>query len=219
MSVVSDQAVTALRSTCKRDIMCPIMLIFFSIHPDSSFFDSWIIAGLIEAVVECSSYAPAVKFKRWILKPLNFGRRTIPGGQKKNQTRKDSWLEPGLTGQVQQSANKLLAAIGHNEWIPKLPGQKGLRVLCLDGGGTRGIAAVTTLRHLVDAMGGVEVCDAFDMIVGTSTGAIIAFLVGLRRESAADARIRYDTLIKRIFVKSLIGPIMLATTTGNKTLR
>ena len=73
---------------------------------------------------------------------------------------------------------KLLAAIGHNDWIPKLPGQKGLRVLCLDGGGTRGIAAVTTLRHLVEAMGGVEVCDAFDMIVGTSTGAIVAFLVG-----------------------------------------
>jgi hypothetical protein len=189
MSVASDQAVTALRST----------------------------SGLIEAVVECSSYAPAVKFKRrWILKPLNFVRRIMPGGRRESQTKRDSWLEPGLTGQIQQNANKLLAAIGHNEWIPKLPGQKGLRVLCLDGGGTRGIAAVTTLRHLVDAMGGVEVCDAFDMIVGTSTGAIIAFLVGLRRESAADARIRYDTLIKRIFIKSLIGPIMLATTTGNK---
>ena len=140
----------------------------------------------------------------------------LPGGQKENETKKkDSWLEPGLTGQMQQNANKLLAAIGHNEWIPKLPGQKGLRILCLDGGGTRGIAAVTTLRHLVDAMGGVEVCDAFDMIVGTSTGAIVAFLVGLRRESALDARIRYDTLIKRIFVKSLIGPIMLATTTAS----
>ena len=119
-----------------------------------------------------------------------------------------------MTGQVQQNANKLLAAIGHNEWIPKLPGQRGLRVLCLDGGGTRGIAAVTSLRHLVKAMG-VEVCDAFDMIVGTSTGAIVAFLVGLRRESAADARIRYDTLIKRIFVKSLLKPIMLATTTAS----
>lgn len=120
-----------------------------------------------------------MKFKRrWIRKPLSVLRRIIPGGWKENQTKKDSWLEPGLTGQVQQNANKLLAAIGHNEWIPKLPGQKGLRVLCLDGGGTRGIAAVTALRHLVEAMGGVEVCDAFDMIVGTSTGAIIAFLVG-----------------------------------------
>lgn len=150
-------------------------------------------------------------------------------------------MEPGVTGQVQKNSNMLLAALGHNEWIPKLPGQHGLRVLCLDGGGTRGIAAVRALRHLVDAMGGVEVCDAFDMIVGTSTGAIVAFLVGLRRESAADARARYgqciallfyvdslyiimtfsillnfvsDVLIKRIFVKSLLKPIMLATTTA-----
>jgi hypothetical protein len=139
----------------------------------------------------------------------------LPGGNRSTLTNNDQWLEPGLAGQVQQNANKLLAAIGHNQWIPKLPGQRGIRVLSLDGGGTRGIAAVTSLRHLVAAMKGVEVCDAFDMIVGTSTGAIVSFLVGLRRESAADARIRYDTLIKRIFVKSLLQPIMLATTTAS----
>ncbi|KAL7546658.1 hypothetical protein ACHAWF_009992 [Thalassiosira exigua] len=187
MVVASDEAVAALRST----------------------------SGLIEAVVECSSYAPAERFKRkWIRKPLRFLRKRIPGG-KADKLKGDAWVAPGLSGQVQQNANKLLAAIGHNEWIPKLPGQRGLRVLCLDGGGTRGIAAVTSLRHIVKAMGGVEVCDAFDMIVGTSTGAIVAFLVGLRRESAADARIRYDTLIRRIFVKSLLKPIMLATTTAS----
>ena len=187
MVVASDEAVTRLRST----------------------------AGLIEAVVECSSYAPAHRFKRkWIRKPIGFVRKLLPGSRK-NQQNKDSWVEPGLRGQVQQNANKLLAAIGHNQWVPKLPGQRGLRVLCLDGGGTRGIAAVTSIRHIVEAMKGVEVCDAFDMIVGTSTGAIVAFLVGLRRESAADARIRYDTLIQRIFVKSLLKPIMLATTTAS----
>ncbi len=171
-------------------------------------------SGLIEAIEECSSYAPSERFKRkWVRKPLNFFRRKL--GLQKTPLRKDDWLKPGLKGQVQQNANKLLAGIGHNIWTPKLPGQKGLRILCLDGGGTRGIAAVNSLKHLVAAMKGVEVCDAFDMIVGTSTGAIVAFLVGLRRESAADARIRYDVLIKRIFVKSLLKPIMLATTTAS----
>lgn len=187
MSVASDHAVTSLRST----------------------------SGLIEAVVDCSSYAPKERFKRnWIRKPLSFIKRISPG-EKGNNMKDNLWLEPGLAGQVQQNANKLLGAIGHNQWIPKLPGHRGLRVLSLDGGGTRGIAAVTSLRHIVQAMHGVEVCDAFDMIVGTSTGAIVSFLVGLRRESAADARIRYDTLIKRIFVKSLLQPIMLATTTAS----
>lgn len=171
-------------------------------------------SGLIEAIEECSSYAPSERFKRkWIRKPINFIGRKI--GLSKTSLRNDEWLKPGLKGQVQQNANKLLAGIGHNIWTPKLPGQTGLRILCLDGGGTRGIAAVTSIRHIVEAMKGVEVCDAFDMIVGTSTGAIVAFLVGLRRESAADARIRYDTLIKRIFVKSLLKPIMLATTTAS----
>ena len=103
MVVASDEAVTRLRST----------------------------AGLIEAVKECSSYAPAHRFKRkWIRKPISFAKRILPGRREKTQP---SWLESGLTGQVQQNANKLLAAIGHNEWIPKLPGQRGLRVLCLDG--------------------------------------------------------------------------------------
>jgi patatin-like phospholipase/acyl hydrolase len=62
---------------------------------------------------------------------------------------------------------------------------------------------------LVDALGGVEVCDAFDMIAGTSTGAIIAFLVGLRRESSEQARKRYDALIKKIFVKSALSTPMV----------
>ena len=171
-------------------------------------------SGLIETVEECSSYGRRNRLKRkWVRKPLNFVSRKL--GLQRNPLRKSEWLKAGLRGEVQQNANKLLAGIGHNVWTPKLPGQKGLRILCLDGGGTRGIAAVTSLRHIVYAMKGVEVCDAFDMIVGTSTGAIVAFLVGLRRESAADARKRYDELIKRIFVKSLLKPIMLATTTAS----
>eukprot|EP00957_Ditylum_brightwellii_P205210 15342854-Ditylum_brightwellii.AAC.1 len=112
------------------------------------------------------------------------------------------------------TANQLLAAIGYNVWVPKIPGQKGLRILCLDGGGTRGIAAITTLSCIVDAMGGLEVCDAFDVIAGTSTGAIIAFLVGLRRESSVQAKKRYDALIKRIFVKSALSAPMLVFTTA-----
>ncbi|KAL7518065.1 hypothetical protein ACHAWX_002922 [Stephanocyclus meneghinianus] len=188
MAIASDKAVATLRST----------------------------SGLIEEVVQCSSYDPSERFRRkWIRKPLDFFRRKIAGLKKSQTTHTDGWIPSGLRGKMQENANKLLAALGHNIWVPKQPGQRGLRVLSLDGGGTRGIAAITSIRHIVDAMGGIEVCDAFDMIVGTSTGAIIAFLVGLRRESAADARIRYDTLIKRIFVKSLLKPIMLATTTAS----
>ena len=57
------------------------------------------------------------------------------------------------------------------------------------------------MRAIVDAMGGLEVCDAFDMVVGTSTGAIIAFLVGLRRESSLMARKRYDRVSRLSFLR------------------
>jgi len=110
--------------------------------------------------------------------------------------------EPTYISPINGVANKLLASLGVNIWQPKAKNQKGLRILCLDGGGTRGIAAVTMIQSVVEALGGIEISDAFDMIAGTSTGAIIGFLIGLRRESSKLARKRYDTLIAQIFVKS-----------------
>ena len=71
------------------------------------------------------------------------------------------------------------------------------------------------MSSIVDALGDIEVCDAFDMIAGTSTGAIIAFLVGLKRESSSMARKRYDKLIKQIFIKSALSTPMLLFTTAS----
>jgi hypothetical protein len=83
----------------------------------------------------------------------------------------------------------------------------------MDGGGARGIASVTAVRSLVDSMGGIEVADCFDMVVGTSTGAIIAFLVGLRRETSEQAVQRYNELLQKIFNKSALNtPLLLFTT-------
>ena len=69
-----------------------------------------------------------------------------------------------MNGRIQGTANQVLAALGYNQWIPKIPGQKGLRILCMDGGGARGMATVTAVKSLVDSLGGVEVADCFDMI-------------------------------------------------------
>ena len=50
----------------------------------------------------------------------------------------------------------------------------GARVLCLDGGGVRGLVQLEILRQLEERMGGEPVTKLFDYIVGTSTGGIIA---------------------------------------------
>lgn len=175
--------------------------------------------GLKEAILGCSSFANKERRRRWLRYPGEIVRFLWRSRGKGVTNLRRPFLEAAsvsydLNGQVQRTANQVLAAIGYNQWIPKIPGQRGLRILTLDGGGSRGMVAVTALAALVEAAGGgAEICDSFDLLGGTSTGAIISFLVGLRQESSSEAVERYNQLIKQIFVKSsFAAPLMLFTT-------
>lgn len=186
-------------------------------------------AGLIDSVVPCSSYAKKEQFRRrWVRYPLEIVKKRLSslraaardaaaggGGSERPFIKAASVGSRGISGEILRTSNMVLASIGHNVWVPKIPGQKGLRILCLDGGGSRGVTAIESMRAIVDAMGGIEVADTFDIIAGTSTGAIIAFLVGLRRETSEKAKDRYDKLIRRIFVKSATSLPMLVFTTAS----
>jgi len=206
------------------------LLLAMSVASDAAVNTVRATSGLTDAVVSVSSYAPKEKFRRrWIRYPAEVVKKRL-GSNKNSQdgTTDDAESDDedntrpfiaaakvgkGIEGEIQRTSNMLLAAIGHNIWVPKSPTQRGLRILSLDGGGSRGITAITSMSALVEAMGGIEVADSFDIIAGTSTGAIIAFLVGLRRETSGQAKKRYDKLISRIFVKSaLSGPMMVFTT-------
>ena len=48
-----------------------------------------------------------------------------------------------------------------------------MRVLAIDGGGIRGIIPTTVLAEL-ERRTGRRICDLFDVVVGTSTGGILA---------------------------------------------
>ena len=52
------------------------------------------------------------------------------------------------------------------------------RVLSLDGGGAKGSYTLGALKEIEGLTGG-KLCERFDLVFGTSTGAIIAALVGL----------------------------------------
>ena len=85
------------------------------------------------------------------------------------------------------------------------PGPK--RILSLDGGGVRGAFSLALLEKLEAEVAraegrSVRLCDWFDLIGGTSTGAIIATALALGFRSA-EVREFYERLAPRIFKKSL----------------
>lgn len=68
------------------------------------------------------------------------------------------------------------------------------RVLAIDGGGIRGIIPATVLSHIEAAMGR-PACELFDLMVGTSTGGILA--LGLSRpDSEASARFTAQQVVE-----------------------
>ena len=83
------------------------------------------------------------------------------------------------------------------------PGRK--RILSIDGGGVRGVVALSSVERfealLAEKAGhAIRLCDYFDLIGGTSTGAIVATGLALGY-SAAEIRDFYFRLAPRIFRK------------------
>merc|ERR1712004_934878 len=57
-------------------------------------------------------------------------------------------------------------------------GRYGVRILALDGGGTRGLVSLQVLKEIQRLSGGRPIHELFDYVIGVSTGAILAFMIG-----------------------------------------
>jgi predicted acylesterase/phospholipase RssA len=84
------------------------------------------------------------------------------------------------------------------------PGPK--RILSLDGGGVRGVATIAFLEHLEEEISEIEgrptlLGEWFDLIGGTSTGAILATALALGYR-ASDIKRFYHQLAPRVFRRS-----------------
>jgi predicted acylesterase/phospholipase RssA len=71
-----------------------------------------------------------------------------------------------------------------------------LKVLCLDGGGSKVMYTLGVLSELEKALG-LPLHTHFDLIFGTSTGAIITAMLGLGY-SVAEVREKYEILVPKI---------------------
>ena len=79
-----------------------------------------------------------------------------------------------------------------------------LNLLSLDGGGVRGLSSLMILKNIMENLNPDSPplpCDYFDMIGGTSTGGLIAIMLGRLKMSVDDCIDEYKKLSPRIFTK------------------
>ncbi|KAI0966217.1 acyl transferase/acyl hydrolase/lysophospholipase [Xylaria arbuscula] len=94
----------------------------------------------------------------------------------------------------------------------------GLRLLSLDGGGVRGLVTLTILKrllYLINPENPPKPCDVFDVIAGTSTGGLIAIMLGLLEMDVETCIETYLKLSKVVFKPrkraKVLGRILLNT--------
>ena len=79
-----------------------------------------------------------------------------------------------------------------------------IRLLALDGGGVRGLSSLMILQNLMSAIdpdSPPKPCDYFDMIAGTSTGGLIAIMLGRLRMTVDECISAYISLADKVFEK------------------
>ena len=76
--------------------------------------------------------------------------------------------------------------------------ERGLRVLSLDGGGMKGLAALKLIKE-IEKRTGKKIWQLFDVVGGTSTGGMLAVALGIKRYSVEDCEYVYRELGQHIF--------------------
>ncbi|KAK6516638.1 hypothetical protein TWF506_006536 [Arthrobotrys conoides] len=98
-----------------------------------------------------------------------------------------------------QTLRSLISQFGPSTY----PYAHPLRVLCLDGGGVRGLSSLLIVQRIMQQIApnvkNPRPCDYFDMISGTSTGGIIAIMLGRLQMSIDECIQAYRDMAKQIF--------------------
>ncbi|MGH0121122.1 UNVERIFIED_CONTAM: hypothetical protein FKN15_071982 [Acipenser sinensis] len=100
---------------------------------------------------------------------------------------------------LQDAVREALSLVGY---IDPVKG-RGIRVLSIDGGGTRGLVALQTL-HKLEELTGKPIYQLFDYICGVSTGAILGFMLGLFQIPLAECEDLYRRLGSDVFKQNVI---------------
>ncbi|XP_071333018.1 calcium-independent phospholipase A2-gamma-like [Trachinotus anak] len=106
---------------------------------------------------------------------------------------------------LQSAVREALALIGYVDPVKGC----GIRVLSIDGGGTRGVVPLQVLKLLEDETGR-KIHQLFDYICGVSTGAVLAFMLGLARFSLEECADMYRRFGSEVFRQNpLVGTVKM----------
>ncbi|XP_051736239.1 calcium-independent phospholipase A2-gamma-like isoform X2 [Ctenopharyngodon idella] len=113
-----------------------------------------------------------------------------------------------MNEKLQEAIRETLALIGYVDPVKGC----GIRVLSIDGGGTKGLVPLHVLKQL-EAQTGKRVYQLFDYICGVSTGAVLAFMLGLDRISLDECEEMYHRFGMDVFRQNpLVGTVKMGWT-------
>ncbi|EXK77612.1 hypothetical protein FOQG_17687 [Fusarium oxysporum f. sp. raphani 54005] len=120
-----------------------------------------------------------------------------------------------ITGEeslIRMSSCPLGCSLTNAPWTIRVkPQTAGARILALDGGGIRGIVEIVILAEIEEAVGlGIRIQELFDLVIGTSTGGLVALGVFERNWTLSEAENHFRELSREAFSirKALAVPIL-----------
>lgn len=134
--------------------------------------------------------------KKILLKEVNDLIKHYPSsiGILKGMTRNFIRLTSDPDETLRAKARQTLALIGYTE-PPRAP---GIRILSIDGGGTRGLVSIEILRH-IERQTNRRIHELFDLICGVSSGAIITLAIGSGKFTLDQCETFYREMSEDIF--------------------
>jgi len=79
---------------------------------------------------------------------------------------------------------------------------KGINILSLDGGGSKGFVTIEVLKN-IEKKCGKPIHEIFDYICGVSTGAVLASLIGIMKMPLKDVERMYELFTKDLFERNM----------------
>jgi hypothetical protein len=98
--------------------------------------------------------------------------------------------------------NECLALLG----VINLDRKRGINLLSLDGGGAKGFVTIEVLKK-IEQETGKRIYELFDHICGTSTGAVLACLIGVFKLSLNECESYYKKFVDKIFERNTAASI------------